>query len=288
MKNKLKVCIYGLSHLGCTTSACLADLGFEILGIDNNVEIIEELNCQHKAPIEEKNLNKLILKNITKNLHFTCYIHEEMLKEMDYLWVTFDTPVKGEEKSDVDFILERLDKVMNELSFKIPIIISSQIPVGTMEKIIKKYPKHNFCYCPENLRHGTAIDNFLNPDRIVIGIRKIKDKILFNPLFKIISNNLLWVKIEEAEMIKHAINSFLATCITFANELGEICKENKINYEQVRMGLITESRIGNKLPLKAGKAYTGKTLARDIRYLIDMSGNKFFKIVRRLNNNRLK
>lgn len=269
-KKKIKIGVYGLGHLGRVTSVCLCKLGFDVYRL-GELETLFEPNL---SDLEIK-FKKQIKTNIISKENF------------DYFWITFDTPVKGEEKSNVKFILEKIKETMILVDETTPIIISSQIPLGTMKKIVKKYPKHIFCYSPENLRHGTAIDNFLNPDRIVIGCG-LENRKKFKPLFEKITKNLVWITIEEAEMVKHAINSFLATCITWANEFGDICEKKGINYNNVLNCLKTESRIGNKLPLKAGKAYTGKTLARDVKYLIKMSGNKFFKTIRKLNNKRLR
>jgi UDPglucose 6-dehydrogenase len=270
---KLKICVYGLGHLGQVTTACLAELNCKITAV-GRYEIIEE-----------PNLDKLKIKNI-KNIEYKTSI-STVDCDFDYFWITIDTPVKNEDKANVQYVLNEIDKIITYISYDTYIIISSQLPVGTIVKLEKKYPKNVFACVPENLRHGTAIQNFLNPDRIIIG-SKIEQRQKYFPLFKKITNKLIWVDIEEAEMTKHAINSFLATCITWANELGDICKKKNIDYNEVLMGLQSESRIGSKLPLKTGRPYKGGTLARDIKYLIDMSGSKFFKAIRKSNEKRLK
>lgn len=267
---KLKVAVYGLGHLGQVTTACLAELGCEVYAFGR-------YEC-----LEEPALQGLLIKNKEKiEFNGTNY-------KVDYCWICLDTPVRGEDKADVDFVLKIIDRLLYFINEKTPIIISSQLPIGTIAKLEKKYPNRIFACVPENLRHGTAIKNFLEPDRIVIGTRTEEDRKLLKPLFEKITKNLIWMNIEEAEMVKHFINSFLATSITFANEFGDICEKKGIDYNEVLKGILSEQRIGSKLPLRAGKAYTGKTLARDIKYLIDMSGNKFFKTVRELNNKRLK
>jgi len=275
MKNKIKVCVYGMGHLGRVTAVCLYKLGFKVCTVDRFETISQP----------EPGLPELEKKFHIEIPHISKY--NSKIMNVDYLWVTFDTPVKGEEKSDVKYIFKKMKNIIKQVNEKTRIIISSQIPLGTMEKIRKKYPNYVFCYSPENLRRGTAIDNFLNPDRIVIGC-DLEDREKFRPLFEKISKKIIWVEIEESEMVKHAINSFLATCITWANEFGDICKNKKINYNNILKCLKTEERIGKKLPLKTGMAYTGQTLARDIRYLIKMSKNKFFKTIKKLNNKRLK
>ena len=134
------------------------------------------------------------------------------------------------------------------------------------EKIVKAGKTAKICYSPENLRLGKSVDIFKNTDRIVIGCdsENIED---FLPLFESISNNLLWMKIEEAELSKHAINSFLATCIVFINQLSYICETHNISSKKVSEALKSESRIGANLPLLAGLPFAGGTLPRDLYYL---------------------
>lgn len=282
--NKLKVCVYGLGHLGQVTTACLAELGIEVTTLSN----FENIN--------EPNLQNLFINN-KKRINYNNR-KDYLLDKFDYIWFCFDTPVNGEDNANVQGCFNLISDIINLIdNEKIPIIVSSQLPVGTIAKLEKKHPNHIFACVPENLRHGTAIKNFLEPDRIVIGVRNKRDRMKYSPLFgKIVKsdksimacNKLHWTDIESAEMIKHAINSFLATCITWANEFGDICKKKGIDYNEILRGIQSEERIGNKLPLKTGKAYTGGTLARDIKYLIDFSGNKFFKTIRELNNKRLR
>lgn len=273
VKRKIKVCVYGLGHLGQVTSACLAEIGINVLGL-GTFEIVNE-----------NGLQDLFVKN-EKKIDFVH--HYPDVSDVDYLWVTFDTPVKGEDKSNVEFVKHKIDLIVPCISKSIPIIISSQLPVGTIKQFEKKYPGHSFACVPENLRHGTAIKNFLEPDRIVVGTRKKQDRTKYSLLFSKITNKIEWMTTESAEMTKHAINAFLATSITFANELGDICESKCIDYNEVLRGLLTEERIGPKARLRAGSAYTGKTLARDIKYLIDMSNSKFFRSIKNSNDKRLK
>jgi UDPglucose 6-dehydrogenase len=177
----VKVCVFGLWHLGCVTAACLADAGFEVTGLDFDKTIVENLNQGH-PPLFEAGLEELINKNLVSgNLLFTTNI-SKALKGQDILWVTFDTPVDDDDRADVEFVVQKVEKLFSVLEPGILVLISSQLPVGTSRKLEEKYlalfPQKSvgFTYSPENLRLGKAISAFTHPDRIVAGVRNSSDK----------------------------------------------------------------------------------------------------------------
>jgi UDPglucose 6-dehydrogenase len=271
----MKICVFGLWHLGSVTSACLSEIGFSVTGLDFNKKTIQDLK-KGKAPIYEPGLDELTSKGIKEGrLSFTDKPNKA-LNNSDVLWVTFDTPVDDNDIADIKFVESNILSVMDFIQKDTKIIISSQVPVGftsLMETIYKqKYPEGNvvFACSPENLRLGKAIQIFQNPDRIVIGIRENKDKQSLLPLFEKICPRLEWMSIESAEMTKHAINAFLATSVTFTNELASICEITGANAKEVERGLKTEERIGKKAYVGPGTAFAGGTLARDINFLIDL------------------
>ena len=269
----MKICVFGLWHLGCTTAACLADLGFVVRGLDFNKETISNLN-NSKPPLFEPGLEELISKNISNN-NLSFYTNPEIaMQDIDCLWITFDTPVDDKDIADVKLVEDNITSIMKYIPKNTKVIISSQLPVGSTKKIEDKfeklYPNKNvlFAYSPENLRLGNAIKVFTNPDRIVMGVRDKKDIDQFLPIISKITTKIEWMKTESAEMTKHAINSFLATSIVFANELANICESVGADAKEVERGLKTEERIGQKARLGPGAAFAGGTLARDINFLI--------------------
>lgn len=274
----MNICVFGLWHLGCVTAVCLAKLGFNVKGLDLAKGNISNLQ-KSKAPLFEPGLNDLInegLKN--SNLSFS-YELAVALNNIDVLWVAFDTPVDDNDVADIGSIERSLLSAIKWLNSGTRIIISSQVPVGFTRKIkeaIKRASpekKFYFAYAPENLRLGKAIKLFLDPDRIIIGTMP-EEKEKFLPLFSVISTKLEWMSIESAEMVKHAINAFLATSISFANEIAEVCERVGANAKEVERGLKTEERIGPKAYLSPGVAFSGGTLARDIIFLSE-SAKKF-------------
>jgi len=186
----MKVCVFGLWHLGCVTAACLAELGLHIVGLDFDENNIVNLNMS-KAPLFEPGLNDLINKNLGKNLTFTTDA-KAALENSDFLWLTFDTPVDENDAADAEYVIGNLKKVFPCFNTDIGIIISSQLPVRTTRQLKQFYYEQDypykpiFSYSPENLRLGKAIDIFLNPDRIVIGVEE-EDRPAFSRLFSKIS-----------------------------------------------------------------------------------------------------
>lgn len=272
----MNICVFGLWHLGSVTSACLAKLGHKVIGLDFNKEAIKGLK-HGRAPLFELGLNELILEYMQAgNLSFTsdpC----EALRMAEVFWLASDTPVNDRDEADITSLENDFKKIMPYLPDGVRIVISSQSPVGFVNKIedlfIKKYPdkKCYFACSPENLKLGKALDAFLNPDRIIIGIRNQESSEVFAPLFSSITTRLEWMKVESAEMTKHAINSFLATSVCFANEIASICERTGADAKEVERGLKTESRIGPKAYLGPGVAFSGGTLARDINFLLKVS-----------------
>jgi UDPglucose 6-dehydrogenase len=268
---EMKICVFGLWHLGSVTSASLAKLGHTVNGLDFNSGVIKDLQ-NTKAPISEPGLNELIQDCFRKKtLSFTTD-PGLALKDADVLWIAFDTPVDEKDNADVSYIEKQFEKIASFINEQTIIIISSQVPVGYTQYLqnhfCENYPgkKNYFAYSPENLRLGKSIKTFLEPDRIIIGVHP-HEKDIFLPLFSSISQRLEWMSIESAEMTKHAINAFLATSVCFANEVATLCEYIGANAKEVERGLKTEERIGPKAYLSPGNAFSGGTLARDIRFL---------------------
>jgi UDPglucose 6-dehydrogenase len=273
----MNICVFGLWHLGAVTSACLAKLGHEVVGLEFDKEVLKGLQ-NGKAPLFEPGLDELVTGQMQSGrLSFTDD-PIKALKQAQIVWLTFDTPVDENDVADIMFLEENFRKIIPYFNDGVGIIVSSQAPVGFVSSIeknfTKQYPdkKCYFACSPENLRLGKALDVFLNPDRIIIGVRNNESKDFFSPLFSSITAKLEWMKIESAEMTKHAINSFLAISVCFANEIASLCEQVGADAKEVERGLKTESRIGPKAYLGPGVSFSGGTLARDINFLMGLSG----------------
>jgi UDPglucose 6-dehydrogenase len=271
------VCVIGMWHLGSVTSACLADLGYEVIGFDSDNSVVENLS-KGKSPIFEPGLDDMIRKNLENGrLRFTS--KPDSIVKTDYILLTIDTPVDDNDNVDLTSVYDAINmitKIMNENS---NIIIQSQVPVGTCDdfiKIIKQQrpdTKFRLAYCPENLRLGKAISIFKKPDRIIIGANDEQTQIKTKEFFDIIDCPKILMDLKSAEMTKHSINAFLATCISFINWVGNICEEVGADAKKVSEGLMSEQRIGRNLPLRSGLGFSGGTLGRDLKILTKL-GNE--------------
>lgn len=265
----MKLCIAGLWHLGCVTAACMAKLGVKTVGLTETEAEAAVLNSAC-APVAEPGLNALLAEGVAAgNLSFSSNSKEAIF--CDYLWVCYDTPVDGQDRADEGYVLSFVKKFSQYIGKGQGIIISSQLPVGSVKVIESYFSDENRPYIacsPENLRLGDAIRIFLNPDRIVVGVRDHQAQQYFSPFFQLISDHVIWMRPESAEMTKHALNGFFATSIAFINEIASLCESVGADAEEVSKGLLSERRIGAGAYLKPGSAYGGGTLARDIAYLL--------------------
>ena len=268
----MKLAVVGLWHLGTITSLCMSKF-YKVYGFDKS-KIVKKFNNLN-PPLIEAGVKKLLKKNINKKIFFEDNFKK--LKDFDIVWVTYDTKIDKNDNSNFNYIFKKIKKILKYLKKNSIILISSQIPVGSINKIEsyeKKLIKKNisFSYIPENLRLGKSIKIFLNPDRIVIGLRnnfKVKNKI--KKLLKNIKTKKIFVESETAEMTKHAINSFLACSIAFINEIGCIAKKYSISFNDLKKCIQSDKRIGYKSYLKPGNAFSGGTLGRDINFLLNES-----------------
>jgi len=267
----MKICVYGLWHLGCVTAGCLAEAGFEVLGLDDDAYLVAEFQKGH-APLHEPGLDDLIAKGIASGKLSASTDAKATFAGADVLWVTFDTPVNDRDEADVAYVRAKLEAIVNFIAPGTLILISSQVPAGFTASLEKDWRARNLRYAvsPENLRLGKALDVFRKPDRVIVGLRAGVGLETIEAVFKPFSDNLIVMSIESAEMTKHAINAFLATSVTFINEIARICEQVGANAKEVERGLKSESRIGPKAYLGPGSAFAGGTLARDLRFLVDL------------------
>ena len=294
----MKVCVLGLWHLGSVTAACLASVGHEVTGLDSNSGIVEKLQ-KAEPPVSEPGLDGLIREGINAGqLRFTSDA-KIAISSAEVLWVTYDTPVDENDQADVEFVFEEVLKLLSFLSIDTTVLVSSQLPVGSIRRFedisAEKYPEKNirFAYSPENLRLGKSLDVFLHPDRVIIGVRRQEDREILNRLLGSITDNILWMGVESAEMTKHAINAFLGMSITFINEIASICENIGADAHEVEAGLKSEMRIGPAAYLSPGAAFSGGTLARDIEFLKDIGSsnnlvNPLISAVRKSNDEHKK
>ena len=273
----MKLCMIGTGYVGLVSGACFADLGNDVICVDKDISKINKLK-KSIIPIYEPGLDELVKKNFTAGrLKFSNNLAESVEKS-NIIFICVGTPTKKKKyEADLSQVYSAAKEIRKNInSFKI-IINKSTVPVMTgdnVEKIISKKVKKSLFEVvsnPEFLREGEAIRDFIYPDRVVIGTsNKKSNKILKNLYSPLISKGAKYINTSRraAELIKYASNAFLATKITFINEIANLCEKLNIKVEDVSIGIGTDKRIGGRF-LRAGPAYGGSCFPKDTRAIVD-------------------
>ncbi len=263
----MRLTVFGLWHLGTVTAASLASIGHDVIGLDDDAATIEKLG-RGEPPLHEPGLAELVRKGLDSGkLRFTTDARDAT-KGSRVVWVTFDTPVDDDDRADVDFVINRIESLFDVLEKGTMIVVSSQLPAGSIRRLEESSRgRFHFVSSPENLRLGKAIDVFLKPDRIVVGTRNAEDRKVIEELLEPLHAKIEWMSVESAEMTKHALNAFLATSVSFINEIATVCEAVGADAQEVARGLKSDIRIGPRAYLGPGGAFAGGTLARDIEFL---------------------
>ena len=278
----MKLCMIGTGYVGLVSGVCFADLGNDVICVDKDNNKINNLK-KGIIPIYEPGLEELVLKNYkNKRLNFSTNL-KESIKKSDIIFICVGTPTKrnsnSADLSQVYSAAKEISKSVNK--FKI-IINKSTVPVTTgdeVEKIIsKKVSRKYFSVVsnPEFLREGEAIRDFIYPDRVVIGCNDEKSKKILKNLYSpLISKGAKFVSTNRraAELIKYASNAFLATKITFINEIANLCEKTGIDVEDISIGIGLDKRIGSRF-LRAGPAYGGSCFPKDTKAIVS-TADKF-------------
>ena len=263
----MNVCVAGLWHLGVVTAACVAAAGHRVVAYDEDESVIKGLESG-VLPVDEPGLVDLVRQQLAAgSLRFADNL-DQALSEADLAWITYDTPVDEEDHADVEYVMSRARDLVAAADPSVVILVSSQLPVGSTRLLEQSSgPGRTVAYSPENLRLGDAVAAFMQPDRIVVGIRPGCDRDRIEELLGAFSKQIEWMSVESAELVKHGVNAFLALSVAFANELAGIAERVGADSTDVERGLKTEIRIGSRAYLRAGAAFAGGTLARDVVYL---------------------
>jgi len=287
-----KIAVIGTGYVGLTIGVCLAYLGHKVVCLDKNKSKIQKLK-RGVVPIFEPGLDE-ILKKHQKNIKFTTNFKNAVYKS-EVIFICVGTPSKKDGSIELAQFKEAVRNIAKHLdSYKV-IVNKSTVPVGAgdwTEKEIKKYWKGDFSVVsnPEFLREGSALKDFLEPDRIVIGARDNKAKEIILDIYSSIKAPKIITDIKSAELIKYAANAFLATKISFINEIANICEKIGGDIKKVAEGVGSDKRIGSKF-LRAGIGYGGDCFPKDIDGLIKMADHKKYnfrllKAVTEVNKNQ--
>ena len=245
-----------------------------LFGLDADQTAITNFS-QNVPPLAEPKLAELLTSNrATGRLSYSTDF--SLAKDRDVVWITLDTPVNDEDVADIEPVLAAIKKVTPDLRDGVLLVVSSQIPVGTSAKIIDminaERPSLNFeyVYSPENLRLGIAVDSFMQPGRIVAGVSSEKALTMFKNIFvKMPGVEIVSMSSASAEMTKHALNAWLATSISFTNDIADLSERYGADVEAVAKALKSDPRVGPKAYLFAGLGFSGGTLGRDLKAMMN-------------------
>jgi UDPglucose 6-dehydrogenase len=268
----MNVAVLGLWHLGSVTAACLASAGHKVIGFDPDPAVVAGL-AEGRPPIAEPGLPALVTDGMRAgNLSFTAD-RAQAVRQAALVWITFDTPVDQDDVADVPYVIEQVTAAFPDLADGAVVLSSSQLPVGSVRALedawstVASGRTVSFACSPENLRLGKAIEVFTRPDRVIAGVRDDRARQRITEALAPITDRIEWMSVESAEMTKHAVNAFLATSVTFINELANLCERAGADAREVERGLKTERRIGPQAYVSPGGAFAGGTLARDVAFL---------------------
>jgi len=270
----MKLVMVGTGYVGLVSGACFAEFGFETVCVDKDksrIEKIEKGNC----PFFEPSMDDLLIKHSqkTKLLSFTTSLPEAM-QNADIVFITVGTPSRRiEDEADLTAVWDVAHEIAKNIKSYCVIVIKSTVPVGTTKKIKKiiesKISSQNFDVVsnPEFLREGSAINDFMRPDRVVIGTESEKSEKIMRELYRPLKLNetpIVSTTIETSEVIKYASNSFLATKISFINQVADLCEAVGANVQDVAKAMGIDKRIGSKF-LHAGPGYGGSCFPKDVK-----------------------
>lgn len=275
----MKIAVIGIGYVGLVSAACFADLGAEVYCVDINRERIEALK-DGIIPIYEPGLQELVGRGLERRrLHFHTDI-AEVLDAVELVFIAVGTPSDEDGSADLSHVLKVAENIGKHLNKYCLIVTKSTVPVGTSRLVEAKIRSclaergmavdFDVASNPEFLKEGDAIDDFMKPDRVVVGVDTERAKELMTQLYKpMLLNNfrVLFMDIASAEMTKYAANAMLATRISFMNEIANLCERVGANVTSVRLGIGSDARIGSKF-LYAGCGYGGSCFPKDVKALI--------------------
>lgn len=285
----MNVAIVGTGYVGLVTGTCFAEMGIDVTCVDVDEQKVANL-LEGKIPIYEPGLNEMVLRNCSEGrLHFTTKL-VSVINEVEVIFCAVGTPPDEDGSADLQYVLQVAHTIGKYMDKYVLVVTKSTVPVGTARKIKiviqEELEKRGIdipfdvASNPEFLKEGTAIKDFMSPDRVVIGVeseraKKILER-LYHP-FLLNSYRIIFMDIFSAEMTKYAANAMLATRISFMNDIANLCDLVGANINSVRKGIGTDTRIGNKF-LYSGCGYGGSCFPKDVKALLKIGEEYGYKM----------
>lgn len=288
----MNISVVGTGYVGLVTATGLAELGHRVVAIDVDEQKIARLQ-RGDVPIHEEGLDPLVQKNLEQGRLVFSASYDLALEQAEVVFIAVGTPSDLEGRADLQYVLSAAETIGRKMTHPLVVVNKSTVPPGTAKKV-KSVIAHRTSLsfevvsCPEFLREGTGVEDFFHPDRIVIGAPTEASAQALLAVFDPIKTEKIVTSVESAEMIKYASNAFLATKISFINEIAHLCEASGADVEEVAYGMGRDQRIGPKF-LKAGLGYGGSCFPKDVRALNHIANGhqynfKLLKAVIEVNN----
>jgi UDPglucose 6-dehydrogenase len=298
----MKIVVVGTGYVGLVSGTCFSEVGIDVVCVDVDKEKIENLN-KGIPTIFEPGLEEIIHRNVKKGrLNFTTGI-EDALKDAEVVFIAVGTPPDQNGSADLSYVLEAARDCGKYMNKYLLIATKSTVPVGTSKKVRSAVQEeldkrglaidYDIASNPEFLKQGAAVEDFLKPDRIIIGLDSARAEEIMKSLYKPFTLNghpLIFMDIVSAEMTKYAANSMLATKISFMNDIANLCELTGADINMIRKGIGSDPRIGNKF-IYPGIGYGGSCFPKDVKALINTAGEnnydlRLLKAVEAINNDQ--
>ena len=274
----MNITVIGTGYVGLVSGVCFAEFGFDVTCVDNNLAKVESLK-KGEVPIYEPGLDKLMKKNMEAGRLGFSSSTKDSVKDADIIFIAVGTPSKEDGSANLDYVYSAVAELAGSINRDAVLVIKSTVPVGTT-KSVKKFLQEkgveiDVAFNPEFLKEGAAIDDFMHPDRVILGVESKKAKKVLSQVYRplyVFNVPIVFTNLETAELSKYSSNAFLAMKVTFINEIANLCEACGADVNDVALAMGLDKRIGDKF-LLAGPGYGGSCFPKDTSALADFAKN---------------
>ena len=272
----MNITVIGTGYVGLVSGVCFAEFGFDVTCVDNNLMKVESLK-RGEVPIYEPGLDKLMKKNMDAGRLGFSSSTKDSVKEADIIFIAVGTPSKEDGSANLDYVYSAVAELADSVNPDAVLVIKSTVPVGTT-KSVKKFLQDrgveiDVAFNPEFLKEGAAVDDFMHPDRVILGVESRKAKKVLSQVYRplyVFNVPIVFTNLETAELSKYSSNAFLAMKVTFINEIANLCEACGADVNDVALAMGLDKRIGDKF-LLAGPGYGGSCFPKDTSALADFA-----------------
>lgn len=272
----MKITVIGTGYVGLVSGVCFAEFGFNVVCVDNNLAKVESLQ-RREVPIYEPGLDKLMKKNMDAGRLTFSSSTKDSVKDADIIFIAVGTPSKEDGSANLDYVYSAVAELADSVNQDAVLVIKSTVPVGTT-KSVKRFLQGrgveiDVAFNPEFLKEGAAIDDFMHPDRVILGVESKKARRVLSQVYRplyVFNVPIVFTNLETAELSKYSSNAFLAMKVTFINEIANLCEACGADVNDVALAMGLDKRIGDKF-LQAGPGYGGSCFPKDTSALADFA-----------------